>query len=153
MQGLKMTERLVDVLNDKQTVLHTFPVEVGAPESADIKFEERALSAAAHAQLVPTEELKSLSARMHVSRGGTITPYGDSHDVLMETKIGLDRIVRERAYMLWEQEGRPGGRADDYWHRAHEQRLRERAYRIWEQEGRPEGQADRHWSWTRGFEE
>jgi hypothetical protein len=67
----------------------------------------------------------------------------DSHDVLMETKTDLDRIVRERAYQLWEQDGRQEGRSDVYWHRAHEQRLRERAYRIWEQEGRPEGQADR----------
>ena len=82
-----------------------------------------------------------------------MTPYGDSHDVLMETKTDLDRIVRQRAYELWEQEGRPEGRSDEYWHRAHEQRLRERAYRIWEQEGCPEGQADRHYSWTCGFEE
>jgi hypothetical protein len=26
-----------------------------------------------------------------------------------------------------------------------EQRIRERAYRLWEQEGRPEGRADVHW--------
>ncbi len=150
-----MAERLVDVLNNKETVLHTFPVEVGAsvPQPSDKNFEEKALSAAAHAQLVPTQELESLSARVHVGRGGAMTPFGDSHDVLMETKAGLEQIVRERAYQLWEQEGRPEGRADEHWHRAHEQRLRERAYRIWEQEGRPEGQADRHWHWTCGFEE
>lgn len=150
-----MAERLVDVLNQKGTVLHTFPVSVRAsePVPSDTKFEEKALSASAHAQLVPTGELESLSARMHVSRGGPVTPYGDSHDVLMETKIGLDRIVRECAYLLWEQEGRPEGRADEYWHRAREQRLRERSYRIWEQEGRPDGQAERHWNWIRGFEE
>ena len=111
-----MAERLVDVLNQKGTVLHTFPVSVRAsePVPSDTKFEEKALSASAHAQLVPTGELESLSARMHVSRGGPVTPYGDSHDVLMETKIGLDRIVRECAYLLWEQEGRPEGRADEY---------------------------------------
>jgi Protein of unknown function (DUF2934) len=150
-----VAERLVDVLNDKKTVLHTFPVALGASgaKESDTKFEEKALSSAAHSQLVPTDELESLSARMHVSRSGTMTPYGDSHDVLMETKTDLDRIVRERAYQLWEQEGRPEGRSDEYWHRAHEQRLRERAYRIWEQEGCPEGQADRHYSWTCGFEE
>jgi Protein of unknown function (DUF2934) len=146
-----VVERLVDVLNNRETVLHTFPVSVRAAEldPSDTKFEDKALSAAAHAQLVPTGELESLSARMHVSRGGP----GDSHDVLIETRIDLDRIVREHAYLLWEQEGRPEGRADEYWRRAHDQRLRERAYRIWEQEGRPEGQADRHWNWTRGFEE
>jgi hypothetical protein len=27
----------------------------------------------------------------------------------------------------------------------HEQRARERAYEIWEQSGRPEGKADEHW--------
>lgn len=29
-----------------------------------------------------------------------------------------------------------------YWH---EQRVRERAYQIWEGEGRPEGKSDEHW--------
>jgi hypothetical protein len=150
-----MAERLVDVLNDKDTVLHTFPVEVGASVSqpSDKNFEEKALSAAAHAQLVPAKELNGLYARLHVSRGGAVTPFGDCHDMMMETKAGLEQIVRKRAYQLWEKEGRPEGRADDHWHRAHEQRLRERAYRIWEQEGRPDGQADRHWHWTCGFEE
>jgi hypothetical protein len=150
-----MTENLVDVLDSKGTVLHTFPVTVGVSVSnpGDSDFEEKALSAAAHAQLVPTPELESLSARMHVSRGGTLTPFGDGHDVLIETKAGLHQIVRERAYQLWEQEGRPEGKAEDHWFRAQEQRLRERAYQIWEQEGRPDGQADRHWNWTCGFEE
>jgi hypothetical protein len=85
-----VAERLVDVLNDKKTVLHTFPVALGASgaKKSDTKFEEKALSAAAHSQLVPTDELESLSARMHVSRSGTMTPYGDSHDVLIETNTG-----------------------------------------------------------------
>ena len=29
-----------------------------------------------------------------------------------------------------------------YWH---EHRIRDRAYAIWEQEGRPEGKQDEHW--------
>lgn len=29
-----------------------------------------------------------------------------------------------------------------YWH---EQRVRERAYQIWEREGRPEGKSDEYW--------
>jgi hypothetical protein len=29
-------------------------------------------------------------------------------------------IIRQRAYSLWELEGRPEGRADEYWHRARE---------------------------------
>ena len=32
----------------------------------------------------------------------------------------LQRRVRERAYQLWEAEGMPEGRADEYWHRARE---------------------------------
>ena len=51
---------------------------------------------------------------MHVSRGGQLTPYGDPHGVLAETKAGLDQVVRERAYLLWEQAGRPEGRADNF---------------------------------------
>jgi hypothetical protein len=35
---------------------------------------------------------------MYVSRGGQLTPFGDPHGVLAETKAGLDQVVRERAY-------------------------------------------------------
>ncbi|MGZ8321568.1 MAG: DUF2934 domain-containing protein [Rhodoplanes sp.] len=31
----------------------------------------------------------------------------------------------------------------------HERRVRERAYRIWEEEGRPDGRADTHWEMAR----
>ena len=31
----------------------------------------------------------------------------------------------------------------------HERRVRERAYRIWEEEGRPNGRADTHWEMAR----
>ena len=39
-----------------------------------------------------------------------------------ETTEGQDieRRIRERAYELWELEGRPEGSADVYWHRAKE---------------------------------
>ena len=30
-----------------------------------------------------------------------------------------DDHVRKRAYQIWEAEGRPDGRHDDHWHRAH----------------------------------
>ena len=71
----------------------------------------------------------------------------------VETKSGLDQVVRERAYLLWEQAGRPDGRANDFWHQAQHQRFCERAYARWEREGRPEGKADEHWFRTRAFEE
>ena len=33
----------------------------------------------------------------------------------------LHERIRRRAYELWQQEGRPEGRADDHWHRAEAQ--------------------------------
>lgn len=34
---------------------------------------------------------------------------------------GREQAVRERAYHLWEEEGRPEGRADAHWHEARRQ--------------------------------
>jgi hypothetical protein len=101
-----MPERLVDVEKQGANVLHTFPVTISPPADEEA-FKHKALEAAGHAKLVPNEELGSLNAKMHVTRGGQLTPYGDPHGVLAETKAGLDQFVRERAYFLWE---RPGGR-------------------------------------------
>jgi len=30
----------------------------------------------------------------------------------------LEHVIRARAHQLWEQEGRPDGRAEDHWHQA-----------------------------------
>ena len=147
-----MPERLVDVERQGLEVLHTFPVTL-SPPADEAAFKRKALEAAGHAQLVPNQELESLTAKMHVSRGGQLTPYGDPHGVLAETKAGLDQFVRDRAYFLWDAAGRPEGRADDFWRQAQHQRFRERAYALWEREGRPEGQADAYWYRTRAFEE
>src|SRR5271157_3230217 len=148
-----MPERLVDVERKGVELLHTFPITVSPPVEDEEPFKQKALEAAAHAKLVPNQELESLNAKMHVSRGGQLTPYGDPLGVLAETKAGLDQVVRERAYLLWEQAGRPEGRADDFWRQAQHQRFCERAYAMWEREGCPEGKADEHWYRTRGFEE
>ena len=147
-----MPERLVDVERQGAEVLHTFPVTVSPPADEEA-FKQKALEAAGHAKLVPNEELKSLNAKMHVSRAGQLTPDGDPLGVLAETKAGLDQFDRERAYFLWEQAGRPEGRADDFWHQAQHQRFCERAYALWEREGCPEGKADEYWYRTRAFEE
>ncbi len=146
-------ERLIDILNDKHTVVHTFPVETPEHEPAEDKAHEKALSAATHAQLVPAEDFERLSTRDHVGRGGQFSPYGDRHDIMTETKAALHQSVSERAYHLWEQAGCPEGRADDFWHQARDEHFRERAYRLWEYEGRPEGHADRHWHWTCDYED
>jgi hypothetical protein len=152
-EEILMPERLVDVERRGAEVLHTFPVTISAAATDEEAFKQKALEAAANAKLVANPELESLDAKMHVSRGGQLTPFGDPHGVLAETKAGLDQVVRERAYLLWEQAGRPDGRSDDFWHQAQHQRFCERAYALWEREGRPEGKADEHWFRTRAFEE
>src|ERR1700722_4463699 len=149
-----MAERLVDVSNSRKTVLHTFPITVGDLDChpGDDDYEDRALKAAAHAQLVSDVDLKNLEAEIHVSRSGMMTPYGDGRSVLTETKQGLEQVVRDRAYYQWQKEGCPEGHADDIWNRAREQHFRERAYVLWQQEGAPEGRADEYWRRTQEFE-
>jgi Protein of unknown function (DUF2934) len=151
-----MTERLVDVSGNNQNVIHTFPVTIGGSSvdvtPKDAEYEEKALQAAAYAQLVPDSDLKNLTTRMHVSRSGQLEPYGDDRAVLSQTKQGLDQAVRARAYFLWESDGCPHGGAEEYWHRAHDQHLRERAYILWQQEGCPAGRADEFWHRTYEFE-
>lgn len=44
-------------------------------------------------------------------------PWGDP---------AFEHAVRETAYFLWEQDGRPGGKEQDYWFMALEKCLRER---------------------------
>src|SRR5580698_2539839 len=129
-----MPERLVDVEKQGSKVLHTFPVTISAP-AEDHAFKDKALEAAGNAKLVPNDELESLDAKMHVSRGGQLTPFGDPHGVLAET-----------------QAGRPDDRADDFWHQAQRERFSERAYALWEREGCQEGKSDEHWFRTRAFE-
>jgi hypothetical protein len=149
-----MAERLVDVLGSNGMVIHTYPITLdkSGGDVSDAEYQAKALEAAAHGQLVPDAELGSLTARMHLSRGGPMQPYGDEISTTSETKLGLEQAVRERAYFLWEQEGRSEGRADEYWHRALDQHLRERAYVLWQQEGSPEGGADEYWHRLREFQ-
>jgi hypothetical protein len=149
-----MAERLVDVASSNGVTIHTYPITLGRVGSigSDGEYEAKALEAAAHGRLVPDAELGCLTARMHVSRGGPLEPYGDKVDVRSETKPGLEQAVRERAYHLWEQDGCPEGQADEYWQRALDQHLRTRAYVLWQQEGSPEGRADEYWHRLREFQ-
>jgi hypothetical protein len=149
-----MKERLVDVKHGERTV-HTFPVTVKdrAAEAKDEPFKAKALEAAALAKAVPDHELPALHASMHISRGGPLEPWPDPLGVMAETKAGLEQLDRERAYELWEQAGRPEGRADEFWHAAQHRRWCDRAHALWEREGRPEGRADDHWHRVRRFEE
>jgi hypothetical protein len=149
-----MAEKLVDVFDSRGNILHTYPITLGSSgESADdAAYEAKALDAAAHGRLVPDTELSTLTARMHISRGGQMAPYGDTAAGDSETRLGLMQSVRERAYSLWEQDGGPEGRADEYWHRALDEHLRDRAYVLWQQAGSPEGGADEYWRRITNFE-
>jgi hypothetical protein len=46
-----------------------------------------------------------------------MTNISTKHD---EDAPDLDERIRERAYHLWEVEGYPEGRAEEYWYRAQE---------------------------------
>ena len=43
----------------------------------------------------------------------------------------FEQAVRETAYFLWEQDGRPEGRAEEYWRRALERHRNQRHYDRW----------------------
>ncbi|SOE90572.1 Protein of unknown function [Burkholderia sp. YR290] len=149
-----MSQRLVDVLNDRGTVLHTYPITLGELEDAadESLYESKALDAATHGRLVHDDEIAGLTARLHVSRRGQMSPYGDNVELSPETKVGLEQSVRERAYALWEQDGRLDGRTEVYWHRALDQHVSERAYALWQREGCPDGRSDEFWLRVVGFE-
>ncbi len=109
-----MNERLIDVLNAHDRVLHVFPIAVEDQANAEqeAKCKQEALKAATHLQLVPEAEMGSLHARMHVSRGGQLTPFSDVLQIRAEQRL------RTRAYFLWQLEGFPENRADENWHQA-----------------------------------
>lgn len=65
-------ERLVDVLGSSGAVIHTYPITLGqaADDTDEAAYEAKALEAAANGRLVSDAELGSLSARIHIGRGG-----------------------------------------------------------------------------------
>ena len=63
----------------------------------------------------------------------------------MRKNASLAEAIRRTAYFLWEQDGRPEGRSQEYWYRAKEAHQRQLAYDRWLAEGSPEGKAESHW--------
>jgi hypothetical protein len=41
-------------------------------------------------------------------------------DAKQSLEQDLEQRIQERAYLMWEMEGKPEGREDEYWHRARE---------------------------------
>ena len=66
-----------------------------------------------------------------------------------------EQHIRERAYLLWVEEGKPEGKAAVHWELAkllnemHERRISVHAYNIRLDEGKPEGKAQEHWERAR----
>lgn len=115
-----MEERLVDVLNDKNNVLHVLPVVVESHDTPlrDTDFTQEALKIAVAKDIVPEAEADLLRARLHVSRGGQLAPYGDALQVKCDQEKRFQQRIRDRAYFLWQEAGCAEGRADDFWYSA-----------------------------------
>lgn len=63
----------------------------------------------------------------------------------MKRNPELAQAVRNTAYFLWEQDGRPEGHSFEYWLRAKEVHLRQLAYDLWLSEGSPDGRDVDNW--------
>jgi Protein of unknown function (DUF2934) len=120
LKGRAMKECLVDVLNGRDTVLHVFPIAVEERDSVpkDAECLQEAMKVATDLHLVPEEETDGLHARMHVSRGGQLAPFGDVLEVRHQSQERAEQHVRTRAYFLWQQEGCPENRAEEHWYQA-----------------------------------
>jgi hypothetical protein len=53
--------------------------------------------------------------------------------------LAFEEAVRLTAYFLWEQDGRPHGRDQEYWRRALEKHRNEHRYNRWLDESPPGG--------------
>lgn len=102
-----MKDCLVDVLNARGTLLHVFPIAVENQDgtSRAVDPQQEALNLAALMQLVSEAETTALHARPHVSRGGSLTPYGDVLETRLQMLERTEHRIRERAYFLWQQAG------------------------------------------------
>jgi hypothetical protein len=126
-----MTKRLVDILDASKNAIPSQLVTPSAGRDAD--FMAKGQEPAVNGQFVPDAELARLTAGIHDSHEGRTAPDDDHLAGDSQTKTGLEQEIRERAYLLWEQEGRLEGRSDEYWHRALDQHLPERVYTLWQQ--------------------
>ena len=86
-----MPERLVDVEKGSKVLHHVFLLRLAPPQRSR-RSREGVGGGGQRLKLISNEELTTVWApKMHVSRGGQLTPYGDPHGVLAETKAGLNQ--------------------------------------------------------------
>jgi Protein of unknown function (DUF2934) len=81
---------------------------------------------------------------MSAGRGRWPAPVTAGDGAMYKNTL-LAESIRRTAYFLWQHDGRPEGRALDYWLRAKDMHLRQLAYDRWLAEGTPVGRADAHW--------
>jgi hypothetical protein len=147
-------EHLVDIRNDRQTVIHTYPISVSSdniPVTED-QIKDKAIKAAKFSRLVPGDEAGTLTAEMHVSRSGQLQPYGNKLPNSAETIDAIKSDISDRAYFLWQNNGSQEEKADYYWKLGEEEHFRIRAYALWEQEGKPENRDKYFWYEAQNFE-
>ena len=64
----------------------------------------------------------------------------------MRKNTAMAEQIRQTAYFLWEQDGRPEGQAMAYWLRAKHALVRQLAYDRWLAEGAPPDRSDLFWT-------
>ncbi|WP_428376807.1 DUF2934 domain-containing protein [Lichenicoccus sp.] len=114
-----MEERLVDILDGHNRILHVFPVPADAGRN-EADCVQEAVKEATHLRLVPDADLPALHGRPHVSRGGRLAPVADVLDLRADEATRRDNAIRLRAYFMWLDEGCPDGRAVQHWLQAAE---------------------------------
>ena len=63
----------------------------------------------------------------------------------MQKNTAIAEQLRQTAYFLWEQDGRPEGRSMEYWLKAKAMLQRQLAYDRWLADGTPPDKADLYW--------
>ena len=63
----------------------------------------------------------------------------------MQKNTAIAEQIRQTAYFLWEQDGRPEGQSMEYWLRAKQMLQRQLAFDRWLSEGTPPGKSEQHW--------
>ena len=90
-----MTERLVDVLNARDTVLSVIPVALDDQDdnSMEAACLQEALETAADLHLVPDTEVEGMHTRMHVCRGGQLAPVADVLKIRQEAQERAEQSI------------------------------------------------------------
>jgi hypothetical protein len=59
-------------------------------------------------------------------------PASKGEGEMFDADRDFEQAIRERAYLIWEREGRPADRAEDHWRRASNDALRNSEVRVGE---------------------